>query len=319
MGRSYIRQRAKMLGWAPLSLGDTVDLIAPGFAPTRNEIKGAVAFLRSWGLNPRVPSGLIGPDPLFANTDDQRFLFLKRALQAPDSKAIWCLRGGYGAIRLLPSLQKLKRPRQSKLLIGYSDVTTLHLFLNQVWGWSSLHGPLLDRFGQGVGRPRDKSEMKAVLFGTKTELTFDELRPLNSRARQSGRLRAPITGGNLTTWASSMGTPWQGSARGKILLFEDIGEQGRRVDRMLVQMAQAGHFQGVRAVIFGEFLGGAQPDGRYLWRDVIRSFAAEMPCPVFDHFPSGHGKAQRPVPFGPRAELKLGRAPQLVIASGISR
>ncbi|MCB0366325.1 MAG: LD-carboxypeptidase [Bdellovibrionaceae bacterium] len=316
MTRSLFRRKPKMISWRPLVEGDVVDLIAPGFAPTKGEIRGAVAFLRSWGLKPRVPPGLLGADVLCSNSDKKRFQFLKRALLAKDSRAIWCLRGGYGANRLLPDLNSLRRPAQSKVLIGYSDVTTLHLFLNHKWGWNTIHGPLLDRFGQGVGRPRDKREMKALLFGDKPILEFSELRPLNTKASRQQTLRAPITGGNLTTWASAIGTPWEGVPRGKILFFEDIGEQGRKVDRMLVQMDQAGHLKGVKAMIFGEFIGGAQSNGRYLWREVIRRFADEAPFPVFDHFPAGHGPAQRPIPFGPRAELQMGKEPHLRVGSG---
>ena len=318
MPRRLFSRNQTMIPWNPLQEGDVVDLVAPGFAPSRSEVRGAVSFLRGWGLRPRVAPSLLGHDVLCSNTDKKRFQFLRKALLCKDSKAIWCLRGGYGANRLLPDLNGLRRPSQSKVLIGYSDVTTLHLFLNHKWGWNSIHGPLLDRFGQGEGRPRDEKEMKALLFGEKKLLEFSELRPINGKASRAETFRAQITGGNLTTWVSSLGTPWEASPRGKILFFEDIGEQGRKVDRRLVQMEQAGHLRGVRAMIFGEFIGGAQSNGRYLWRDVIKRFASQAPFPVFDHFPAGHGPAQRPIPFGPRAELKMGKKPHLTVKAGFT-
>ena len=323
-GRPFKREnkrenkRKKWISWKPLQEGDVVDLVAPGFAPCPSEIRGAISFLRSWGLRPRVPSNLLGRDVLCSNTDKKRFRFLKRALMAKDSAAIWCLRGGYGANRLLPDLNGLQRPTHPKVLIGYSDVTTLHLFLNHQWGWYSIHGPLLDRFSRGEGRSRDKKEIKELLFGKKPVLEFSELRPLNSSAARAKTLRARITGGNLTTWVSSIGTPWEVSPQGRLLFFEDIGEQARKVDRLLVQMEQAGCLRGVKAVIFGEFVGGAEANRRYLWQEVIKRFADNAPFPVFDHFPAGHGLAQRPIPFGPQAELNLGKKPYLKIKSGFS-
>ncbi len=306
----------KNVTWPKIKAGDIIDLVAPGFGPTPKEIRGAVKFLREWGLNPRVPVDLLGPDILCSNSDEMRFKFLRKALFAKDSKAIWCLRGGYGANRLLPYLQRLKPPASNKVLIGYSDVTTVHLFLNQQWGWNTIHGPLLDRFGAGAGRSKDKKELKQCLFGERDFLKFTELRPLNQRAQASGIVRGRLTGGNLTTWTSAIGTAWAGKPQGKILFFEDIGEQGRKVDRMLVQLEQSGGFKGLKALIFGEFVGGAQPNGRYVWPDVLRRFADEAPFPVFDHFPAGHGQSQRPVPFGPMAVLKKGRHPELTVKVG---
>lgn len=311
-----VKPMPKNAAWPKIKPGDIIDLVAPGFGPTPKEIRGAVKFLRDWGLNPRVPDDLLGPDILCSNSDDKRFHLLRKALFAKDSKAIWCLRGGYGANRLLPYLQRLKLPAKNKVLIGYSDVTTVHLFLNQQWGWNTIHGPLLDRFGAGSGRTRDKKELKQCLFGEREVLRFTELRPLNQRAQAKGIVRAPITGGNLTTWTSAVGTAWAGCPQGKILFFEDIGEQGRKVDRMLVQLEQSGGFKGLKALIFGEFVGGAQANGRYVWPDVLRRFATEAPFPVFDHFPAGHGRSQRPIPFGPMAVLKKGRAPELRVKVG---
>lgn len=306
----------KNLVWPKIEHGDIIDLVAPGFGPTPKEIRGAVKFLREWGLSPRVPVDLLGPDILCSNSDEKRFHILRKALYAKDSKAIWCLRGGYGANRLLPYLQRLKSPAKNKVLIGYSDVTTLHLFLNQQWGWNTIHGPLLDRFGAGAGRSRDKKELKDCLFGERDFLRFTELRPLNQKAQANGIVRGCLTGGNLTTWTSAIGTAWQGCPQGKILFFEDIGEQGRKVDRMLVQIEQSGGFKGLKALIFGEFVGGAQPNGRYVWPDVLKRFADEAPFPVFDHFPAGHGQSQRPIPFGPMAVLKKGRRPELTVEVG---
>lgn len=306
----------KRMNWSVLRPGDIVDLVAPGFGPTPQEIGLALKFLRQWDLVPRVTPDLLGKDVLCSNSDKKRFEFLHRALCAEDSQALWCLRGGYGSNRLLPYLHQLKPPRHNKVLIGYSDVTTLHLFLNQFWGWNTLHAPLLDRLSKGLSRKQDQKEIKDCLWGKKSTLCFQNFKPLNQLARQKKMIKASITGGNLTTWVSAVGTPWEGRAAGQILFFEDIGEPGRKIDRMLVQLEQSGGLKGVKAMLLGDFVGGAQPNGRHLWRKVLQRFAEEASFPVFHHFPSGHGSRQRTVALGPLAQLVTGPNPFLEIPVG---
>src|SRR3984885_13844692 len=141
-----------------LARGDVVDVVAPGFRSPPEQLELGIAFLERLGLIPRVPPNLFGEDLLCANTDARRFAQLRRALYARDSRAVWCVRGGYGALRIIERLQALKPPARSKLLIGYSDATTLHQLLNLFWGWPSLHGPLLDRLGSTDVREDERAE-----------------------------------------------------------------------------------------------------------------------------------------------------------------
>jgi len=215
-----------------LTPGDVVDVVAPGFRCTREQLDAGVAFLERQGLKARVPPDLFGADLLCANTDARRFAQLRKALYARDSRAIWCVRGGYGAIRIIERLQGLKAPSRPKLLIGYSDATTLHQLLNLFWGWPSLHGPLLDRLGSAEVREEERLELAAVLFGGAPQVTFANLVPLNAAARRPQRIVSRLTGGNLTVLQSSLGTALQRRPSG-MLFLEDIGERGYRLDRML--------------------------------------------------------------------------------------
>src|ERR1700753_1366223 len=144
--------------------GDVVDVVAPGFRCTAEQLDGGIEFLKRQGLVPRGPADLFGDDLLCANSDARRFAQLRKAIYARDSRAVWCVRGGYGAIRIMERLQAMKPPQRRKLLIGYSDATTLHQLLNLFWGWPSLHGPLLDRLGGTDLREEERAELHAVLF-----------------------------------------------------------------------------------------------------------------------------------------------------------
>jgi muramoyltetrapeptide carboxypeptidase len=298
---------------ALLRPGDVVEVVAPGFRCPPESLRAGVAFLRRLGLKPRVPRTLFGADLLCANSDRKRFEHLRRALAAPDSRCVWCIRGGYGAIRLVEPLMRSGRPRRRKLFIGYSDATTLHYLLNQHWNWPSLHGPLLDRLGSGTVRAEQLEELRAVLFGAAGEVTFAQLTPLNAAARQRRTVTAKLFGGNLTVLQTIVGTALERRPRG-ILFLEDVGERGYRVDRMLQHLSQAGVFRGVRAVVFGAFVGGRESDGRTLVPAVLERFARERPFPVLMGMQAGHGEHQRPVFLGTRAELACGAFPRLAIA-----
>ncbi len=306
-----------MSKWLPLQPGDIVDVVSPGFAPSDEELENGVRFLESWGLVPRLPKNLLGKDILCSNRDEVRFLHLKEALYAPDSKAIWCLRGGYGSLRLIPHLLKLKKPRsRPKLFVGLSDITTLHTFLNQMWGWPTVHGPLLDRLGRKAALPKYERELKKFVFGEMDTIRFSNLKALNDAAKREGVVRGRVSGGNLIVLQSSLGTnaPWR--TDGRILFFEDVGERGYRVDRVLEQFTQAGLFKRAKAVVFGQFTKSRERDGRDLVPLVIRRFAESMNIPVFSGLPSGHDVVQRPVPFETPSLLRLGKRGELQCETG---
>ncbi len=307
----------KIKSWSALEPGDIVDIVAPSSGSDRKGLKQATDFIRSMGLVPRYQKGIFGADLLCASSDENRFKQLKRAIAAKDSKVIWCLRGGYGSARILPMLDKLKTPKVTKLLIGYSDITHLHMLVNYKWKWPSLHASMLEELGTGHTTKQEVNDLKKILFGKKDSITFKNLKPLNKQARVKKTIHSKITGGNLTILMASFGTPFQAHAKGQILMLEDIGERGYRVDRMLVQLKQAGYFANLRALIFGDFVGGEEKDSVSLWKDVQKRFAASVSFPVLKNMPSGHSLKQRPVPLMTKTKLNLGMKPSIEISTGI--
>ena len=304
----------KVKNWVPLKKGDIVDIVAPGWTCSREQLLAAVKTLKSWGLVPRVPKDLIGKTYQLSNTDEIRFKHLKKALLAQDSKAIWCLRGGYGSLRLMPMLRALRAPRQPKILIGYSDITTLHLFLNFSWGWPSMHAPLFDRLGHEDVSGSNVKMLKKVLFGQLSEVALGTLKPLNAAARRSHRLSGSVVGGNLTVIQSSLATPDQVAPKGKILFFEEVGERPYRIDRMLEQMEQAGFFKGVKGIIFGDMLLSDKKERRKIFSDTLKRFAESQKIPIWSGLKAGHGKLNFPVPMQTKAKIK---GSKLLIQTGI--
>lgn len=304
----------------PVKSGDIVDVVAPASACTRAELVQGVHAIRRLGLVPRVPKNLFGRSHLFANSDALRLKHLQRAIYAADSKLVWCVRGGYGAIRLMPEVVRWRRPTHSKIFLGYSDITTLHLDFNQRWGWPTLHGPLLDRFGRDGLTPRERKELLGLISGTLREVEFNGLKALNRQARQTRVVRGRVLGGNMTVMASGLGTASALKPGPHILFFEDTGERPHRVDRMLTQMTQAGWFKNCRAIVLGGFILKDPRDLRILRQDVFPRFAATLKIPFLAGLAVGHkDRGQRTLPLNTPARLYLGQSPRLVVDSGILR
>lgn len=229
----------------------------------------------------------------FAGNDEQRAeAFFEYAID-PGIQALWCARGGSGAARILPILDKLTAERgipERKLLAGYSDATVLLEYVRTRWGWATLHAPMpgIRAFCNLTSVERKSlfqwvsGERPAMPWGKK-RLRFAGKAPKKS-------IEGELIGGNLAVWTSLIGTPYAPLDRGlsgKILFFEDIGEGLYRLDRMIQQIRLAGGFRGVQAVVLGNFEGCV---------DVPPNVLAKLPSP---RARARVLKSPKPKDFGP--------------------
>lgn len=304
-------------GCLPLQAGDIVDVIAPGWATPPESLIEVQNFLKKWKLIARIPKDIFEPHFLGSNTAATRFAHLEKALKAKDSKVIWCIRGGYGCIHLLPYLQKMRKPQTKKLLIGISDITSLHSYFNHVLKWPSLHGPLLDRLAQNLVAPEQLRELEKIVFGKTGQIKFEKLIPMNKAALVSRQIQSTVVGGNLIVFQSLIGTGFQVSLKNKIFFIEDIGERAYRIDRALNHLQQSADLTSAAALVFGDFMGGEEKDGQNHISELMQIWADRLKIPVLKGLPAGHGSIQRPVPFFTKAQLQLGRKPHLEIQTGI--
>ena len=295
-----------MLPIKNLNAGDVVELIAPASGCSLYQVQQLKATLESWGLVCLLSDDLFGPDLLCANTDEARFEQLQKAFFNPESKALFCVRGGYGSQRLLPRLLQLPKPPCPKIFVGMSDITALHLFLQQQWHWSTVHA------STNVMQLTSDSLLALRSFlMDKPDFTFGNLMPLNAFATEEHTWIAPVVGGNLTLVQTSIGTPWQIQTSEKIVLLEEINERAYRVDRILNHLLQANLLTNAKALIFGDFIGGEEPDGRSLIEPVLARFAQQSPIPVLQLQGIGHGACNWPITLGAPVRLTLGEKPAL--------
>lgn len=290
-----------------LKPGDTVSIIAPASRCTEKQLIDLKEVLTSWNLNCLIDDDIFGDDLLCANKDEIRFKSLKNALLDAEVKAIICARGGYGCTRLIPELMKVISPISPKLFLGMSDITALNLFLQQRWQWPVVHaGIASDKFSV-----ESTAAVKSILFGEIDEISFHGI-PLNSSSKITNTLESTLTGGNLTLLQTSVGTAWQMDGRHKIIFIEEVDERGYRIDRMLEHLRQSAIFKDATAILFGDFIGGFEPNGKSLVQRVLERFAQSCEVPVVQIQGVGHGHTNFPLPLGTRVKLVLGNQIKLI-------
>lgn len=272
----------------PLRLrpGSRIRLVALGFPFKKEYLKRGKEFLESWGLEVTYDKSISRTDFLFASDDATRLRTFKNAVEDPDVDAIWCLRGGYGAPRLMPEIMKWKAPKKPKIIVGYSDVTALHIAVLQKWNWVCIHGSMATRLGSPEQPMRERKIMHDLVFDPSFRLSVNRgLKTLGKSSPAEGEL----VGGNLKLLEVSLATTWELDTRGKILFLEDVGERAYSIDRMLNHLEQAGKFDHVKGVILGQFSECGEPNGKKpMWKEVFKRFFSGAPFPVITGFPSGH-------------------------------
>jgi muramoyltetrapeptide carboxypeptidase len=224
-----------------LKEGDLVRIISPSYAINQEEIAPALEQLKSWNLRIAIGISAFNKAGAFAGEESERLADLQEALDDPDTKAIFCTRGGYGMHQIVAKLDFSIFKQFPKWVIGFSDISLLHFAIQNV-GISSIHGTMLRQMSLF---PHLGEKLHKLLFTGQSELTWQDenCKPIN--------ITAPITGGNLTLISTSIGTRYQIDTKNKILFLEEVGESEYRIDRMLYHLSLAGKFDGVLAVLIG--------------------------------------------------------------------
>lgn len=289
---------------APLFPGATVALVAPGSAVAEVQLQKALDFVRSLGLTPvAYPSCYFANrDGYLAASDAQRAQDILDAFADPDIHGIWCIRGGYGSHRLLPLLDRDLIRNNPKWFGGYSDVTALHLFLNQECCLETFHctmpstEPDADDF--------TLEWLKKALFG-KLEGPLFQPKGQCVQSLVSGMVSGVLCGGNLSLVAASLGTPWEIDTRGKILFLEDIHEKTYRIDSMLTQLRNAGKFRDCAGILLGAWTDcpPEYPDRTLLLPEIFQQLIVPAGKPTLTDLACGHVLPTLALPMGRMCHL----------------
>jgi muramoyltetrapeptide carboxypeptidase len=271
-------------------------------------LRRGVAELEALGFAVRVAGGVLDREGFTAGSLEARVAQLEGLLRDPEVAGIVCARGGAGAGRVLSRLEAASLRAAAKPLVGYSDVTWLHLALGRL-GVVSLHGPMVARELADGESAYDRESLWHALTGEGDPFVSD---PDALHALRAGSGEGTLRGGCLSILAAAAGTPWALQTGGEptILLLEDVDEPPYRIDRMLLQLQASGALDGVKGIVFGEMKGCVPgPDADYSLEEVLRAAVEGLGVPVAFGLSTGH--TSRPnvtLPLGVAARLECDRS-----------
>jgi muramoyltetrapeptide carboxypeptidase len=311
-----------------LRAGDVVAMLAPSGFLSEESITGGMANLTALGLKPRLMPNARARWGSNAGSPEERAADLQAAFADDEIRAIWPVRGGSGCARVLPFLDYARIRRSPKVVVGYSDITSLHLALMRRAGLVTFHGPVAN----STFTDYTVSGLRRVLFEGNAQVSYPRSSAHDARvARESAfavrSLNAAHTvaegalvGGNLSVYASLLGTPFAPQVRDALLFLEDIGEAPYRVDRLLTQALQAAHATPISGVALGVFQRALPTDDEpaLSLNEVLDSHFATSNIAAGYGFSFGHVTDQMTLPYGVRARMDTRSATLTLLEAGVS-
>jgi muramoyltetrapeptide carboxypeptidase len=282
-----------------LQKGDTIAILSTARKNIDDNLKPAIDLLHSWGLEVLIGKTIGLDDNQLAGTDAQRAEDFQQQLDNPNIKAIWCVRGGYGTVRIIDLLDFTKFKQSPKWIVGFSDVTVIHSYVNKL-NIASIHAAMPVTVGKASVESIES--LRKALFGEslKYEIPF-------SPANRLGNAKGEIVGGNLSILYSLMGSNAQIDCKGKILFIEDLDEYLYHIDRMMMSLKRCGCFDGLNGLIVGSMT--KMKDNDIPWgknaNQIIEDVTKEYSFPILYNFPVGHFHDNRALILGKQVSLEL--------------
>ncbi|SPE77571.1 putative murein peptide carboxypeptidase [Flavobacterium columnare] len=305
---SYSYSQKNMITPPYLKKGDTVAIVATARKNIDDNLKPAIELLKSWGLEVKIGS-TIGLDlNQLAGTDEQRAKDFQEQLDNPNIKMIWCVRGGYGTVRMIDLLDFTKFKENPKWIVGFSDVTVLHSHLNTM-GYKSIHGIMPVTVAKATTQA--KESLKTTLFENEY-LEYDlEPHPMN----RFGQAKGELVGGNLSILYSLLGSPSAIDCTDKILFIEDLDEYLYHIDRMMMNLKRNGCLESIKGILVGGMT--KMKDNEIPWGkdalQIVNDVTKKYNIPIVFEFPAGHIRDNRALILGSQIVLDINKECSKVI------
>lgn len=301
-----IHSQKKMITPPYLKKGDTIAIVATARKNIDDNLKPAISWLKNWGIEVVIGSTIGLDNNQLAGTDEQRAADFQAQLDNPNIKAIWCVRGGYGTVRMIDLLDFTKFKQSPKWIVGFSDVTVLHSHLNTM-GYQSIHGimPVSSKASEEA-----KETLRKALFGEHLEYTV----PCENMNR-FGTAKGELVGGNLSILYSLFGSPSAIDCSDKILFIEDLDEYLYHIDRMMMNLKRNGCLESLKGIIVGGMT--KMKDNDIPWGkdalEIIDDVTKKYNIPVIYNFPAGHMADNRALIFGKQVSMEVNDVESKVI------
>lgn len=309
-----------------LQAGMTIGVVAPSSpAPENEAVRYGLELVESFGFKVKPGKHVFARTQYLAGTDAERADDLNAMFADPAVDAIMALRGGYGAMRILPMLDYAMIRANPKALIGYSDITALHCAIHQRCGLITYHGqtamsPFSDysiaEFQRVLMQPEARMRIGApppFQKGPGKVERENRITPINP-----GVVRGRLIGGNLTLVSCLMGTPWEPDFTGRLVFLEDVHETPYRIDRMLTQLVISGKLSKAAGLIYGKFTDAEATGNTFSLEEVLIDAARSAGIPAARGVMIGHVDDQTVVPVGVEAEFDAGTGALTLLESPIT-
>jgi muramoyltetrapeptide carboxypeptidase len=294
-----------------LAAGARLAVVAPASAFDVGAFHAGLAEMTALGFEAVYDDSVFARDRYLAGAPALRAAALARAWQDPAIDGIIAVRGGYGSVQLLPLLDPGLPRRHPKVLLGYSDITSLHVWLGQL-GQVAFQGPMIEgRLARGA----ERYDRDALLRAITSAAPLGELHAPRLETFVAGEAAGPVFGGTLTQLAASLGTPFAfDPPHGCVLFLEDVAERPYKLDRLLTQLRLAGILARAAAVVLGTFPDCDEPGGDLTGRATLACLFADFPRPVVFGLPVGHvdGPALT-LPLGVTTRVIAGAVPRVIV------
>lgn len=288
-----------------LSPGDTIRLISPAGPANQELVEVGIELLESWGLNVQLADHALDEYGYLAAPDHKRLADINAAIADKHVKAIMTTRGGYGTTRIIDDVDFSPLLKHPKLILGYSDISALHLAAYQHTGIATLHSPMAG-WGSNNTKETEESLRNALMEGAPTVLHRDRKEDTAS-IEVPGKAEGPVFGGNLSLLAAE---PINGNLpdlTGAIVFMEDVGEPPYSIDRMLTTLLRAGVLDQVSGFAIGQFTNSEGSEGTWTMQEAMMDRLAPLGVPVLGGLKVGHGADPRVLPLGTKAKLNTYR------------
>lgn len=281
-----------------LSEGDLVMLVSPGGPPNADAVDTGIALLESWGLRVTVSEHALDSFGYLSAPDADRLADLNAALADPEVRAVMTTRGGYGTQRIIDDA--VFPASDPKLLIGYSDITALHLAAYVRAGWASLHSPMA-AWASDNNTPETEAALRAALMTTDPVVLERDPAEPTSQVVVAGTAEGVLLGGNLSLLAAEPESLNAPDLAGAILFIEDVNEAPYRVDGMVTKLLRAGALDEVAGIAVGQFVNST--GSGWTLPEVLLDRLGDLGVPVLGGLKIGHGADPRVMPIGVAAAL----------------
>ena len=285
----------------PLKKGDKIGLIGTCSPPIKERIKLAVNWIESLGIHVDIGKSVYEKHGYLCGEDKVRADDLNNMFSDKDIKAIFVVRGGYGCSRILDLVDYDNIKKNPKIFAGYSDVTALHIAINQKCQMTTFHTPMVcTEFYKNVDEYTLKSFKKCIFSKSNTEKIYNPEEYGEFMSLVKGKAYGELVGGNLSVVASLMGTPYEINTKGKILFLEDIDEAPYKIDRMLMQLKLGNKFKDANGIILGAWKGCESRDlSKSLeLKDVFNEIIVPEKKPTIMNVCCGHVLPTMSIPLG---------------------